>query len=398
MFKSIRVKFKHTLRVLLQKNGAKVRTISETTKSRACHLRKSAIIINFVAHSTPFSIMTRHFSALTRRLIFGSASLLLAASLMGGCKKEQSSLEARFPEKFEGKTVEMVSFADSAILSSGVVRDGRVLFDNADILSDTPRLVELTIDGRVKAFAVIEPGKAVLSDSLHAATGTPLNDRFATLMARLDSVESLDDINAYVDFADRQYADNRENPLGQYFALEVIKFAEPARVDSLLAILPADFKESRKARRFIRFAELRKGTAPGNTYTDFSAPDKNGRDVKLSDLIVPGHYTIVDFWASWCPWCIKELPRLKEILDIYGGKGVDIVGVAVRDKIEDTENSVARHEIPWRIMYNAQRVPYDIYGFTGIPHLMLIGPDGKIIARGESADQTAKRLETILAD
>ncbi len=342
--------------------------------------------------------MTHIFSSLTRRLLYGSASLLLAVNLFAGCQKERSTLEARFQEKFEGKTVEMVSFADSAILKKGVVKDGRVVFDNADLMSELPRLVELTIDGRVNAFAVVEPGKAVVADSLHVATGTPLNDRFALLMASLDSVENLDDMNKYVDFADNSYAANSDNPIGLYFALEVIKFAEPARVDSILALLPSDFKASKKAVRFIRSAELRRGTAPGSNYTDFSAPDKNGKEVKLSDFITPGHYTIVDFWASWCPWCIKELPRLKEIQAEYGSKGVDIVGVAVRDKIEDTEASVAKHEISWKVMYNAQRVPYDIYGFTGIPHLMLIGPDGKIIARGESAEQTAKRIETLIVD
>ena len=105
---------------------------------------------------------------------------------------------------------------------------------------------------------------------------------------------------------------------------------------------------------------------------------------------------MVDFWASWCPYCIKEIPQLKEIHEKYSGKGVDIVGIAVRDKTEDTEASVAKHSIPWKVMYNAQRVPYDIYGFTGIPHLMLIGPDGRIIARGESAAQTAARLSALL--
>ncbi len=98
----------------------------------------------------------------------------------------------------------------------------------------------------------------------------------------------------------------------------------------------------------------------------------------------------------WCPYCIKEIPQLKEIHEKYSGKGVDIVGIAVRDKTEDTEASVAKHSIPWKVMYNAQRVPYDIYGFTGIPHLMLIGPDGRIIARGESAAQTAARLSALL--
>lgn len=323
-----------------------------------------------------------------------AATVVLA---VGSCKKESGSIDAHFPEKFEGKKVEMISFADSAVLQSGVVKDGQVLFDVTPLLGDEPQLVELTIDGRVKAFAVLEPGASVLADSLHSATGTPLNNKFSELLSQLDSVENLDDLKAYVDFADARYTENKDNALGAYFAIEVIKFAEPARVDSLLRILPEQLKNSRKGQRFIKMANMRKQTAPGNRYVDFGTPDEKGRTVKLSQFVKPGRYTIVDFWASWCPYCIKELPELKQLKADYGSKGVDIVGVAVRDKIEDTKAAVAKHGIDWGVMYNAQRIPYDIYGFTGIPHLMLIGPDGKILARGESAVQTRERLEKLLS-
>lgn len=325
-----------------------------------------------------------------------TAILLGVSSLFISCDKKGSSLEARFPDKFEGKTVEMISFSDSVILNSAVIKDGRVLFDNSDLITDEPILVELTIDGRVKAFAVIEPGASTLADSLHVATGTPLNDRFAALMNRLDSVENLDDLLAYVDLADKCYAENRDNPLGNYFGVEVIKFAEPSRVDSLLRTAPESLTKSKKAQRFIRFANLRKQTAPGNRYVDFTVKGKDGKPTSLSMFVKPGRYTIVDFWASWCPYCIKEIPELKKIVSEFGDKGVDIVGVAVRDKTEDTDAAIEKYGIPWSVMYNAQRIPYDIYGFTGIPHLMLIGPDGKIIARGESAVQTADRLKSLL--
>lgn len=334
-----------------------------------------------------------------KQMFPSAAALLLAgSSLFISCDKKGSSLEARFPDKFEGKTVEMVSFADSVILRTAVIKEGRVLFDNSDLLTENPRLVELTIDGRVKGFAIIEPGASVLADTLHVATGTPLNDRFAVLMQQLDSVENLDDLKAYVDFADARYAENIDNPIGAYFGVEVIKFADPARVDSLIRIAPKSLTESKKAQRFIRFAELRKKTAPGNRYVDFTVEGKDGKPINLGAFITPGRYTVVDFWASWCPYCIKEIPELKDIIAEFGPKGVDIVGVAVRDKIEDTDAAIEKYGIPWKVMYNAQRIPYDIYGFTGIPHLMLIGPDGNIISRGESAAQTGARLKSLLSE
>lgn len=331
------------------------------------------------------------------KIFHAAAPLLCGCMMLASCQQQGSSLDARFPDKYEGKMVEMISFADSAILQTGIIKDGHVLFDNSELLSDTPTLVELSIDGRVKAFAVIEPGAMVLADTLRAATGTPLNDRFASLLSTLDSIGDLDDMGAYIDYADRQYTLNKDNALAPYFAVEVIKFAEPSRVDSLLKVVPRSIADSKKAARFIRSAELRRKTSPGNKYVDFQAPGPDGRTQSLSSFIKPGKYTVVDFWASWCPYCIKELPELKALLQELGPKGVEIVGVAVRDKTEDTKNAVSKHGITWPVMYGAQRIPYDIYGFTGIPHLMLIGPDGIIISRGESAEQVAARLRKLTA-
>ena len=104
---------------------------------------------------------------------------------------------------------------------------------------------------------------------------------------------------------------------------------------------------------------------------------------------------LVDFFASWCPYCIKEFPDLKEIYTQYKDKGFEIVGVAVRDKEEDTRLTVEKHELEWVIMYNAARKPYDIYGFTGIPHFMLLDKEGVIVSRGESPRQISERLANI---
>jgi len=321
-------------------------------------------------------------------------ALLLVAS--AACSDKKSSLTADLPDKFEGKTVELVSFADSTILNQAVVTHGKAVFDNAGIVADGPLLAQITVDGRVKGYAVIEPGGAVIADSAYVATGTPLNDRFAAMMRRMDSVEQTDDMFRYADLAEAGYNENKQNALGMYFGVEWIKFADPSRLDSMLKTAPENFVNAPRTQKAIAASRLRLATSPGHKYTDFSAPGRDGKTVSLSSLVKPGKYTVVDFWASWCPYCIKELPELKYIYEQYKDKGLEIVGVAVRDKVEDTEKAVAKHDIPWTVMYNAQRVPYGIYGFAGIPHHILIGPDGTIISRGESAAQLNARIVALL--
>ncbi len=322
--------------------------------------------------------------------IFAVGGVLLA---MSACKGE-SKIEMNLPEKYEGKTVELISFADSTVMGSAVITNGKAEFATQE--NDTikfPLFAQIVIDGRIRAYYVMEQGKVLLTDSMSVPAGTPLNDRLSGLLSTLDSIENLDDMEKYRDFAEICYNDNKDNVLGSYFGVEWLKYADPAKVDSFLNLSSEEFRNIGKVKYYEEFARLRAQTAPGMKYTDFAGETVDGKSIDLSSLFVPGHYTLVDFWASWCPYCIKELPDLMSLYADYHDKGFDIVGVAVRDKTADTEAIVKKRDIKWNVLYNTQRIPYGIYGFSGIPHHMLIGPDGVIISRGETVAKIRERIE-----
>ena len=328
-------------------------------------------------------------------LTTAAAGLLLLIGV--ACHRQQARLDISLSDKFEGKTVELISFLDSIPLATALVTGGSATFSGDPIDSDTPVLTQVVIDGRVRAYYVIEPGTAQLTDSMSVASGTPLNDRFISMMASLDSVENLDDMEAYVSYTLDRYNEDTESPLGQWFGIEWMKYAQPAAIDSLVASAPASFINSRRASHYLNFAKLRAATAPGQPYIDFEGNDVNVNKQSFSSLVKPGRYTLVDFWASWCPYCIKEMPALRQLYADWHNKGLDIVGVAVRDRHEDTYNAVNRFEVTWPVLYDTERRPYDIYGFSGIPHHILIGPDGKIVSRDESVAQIETRLHDLIA-
>lgn len=327
----------------------------------------------------------------TSFVAISAAALMILAS---SCKKD-AKIDISLPDKFEGVTIELLDFADSTVIASAVVVDGKAAFANPPA-NEMPRLAQMMINGRARAYYIIEPGEAILADTMSVASGTPLNEKFAAIMTQLDSVENLDDIDLYTDFVEKRYNENRDNVIGTYLGVEWLKYANPLKVDSLLAKAPASLKDSRRAAHYIKFANLRKATAPGMKYVDFPGEDAEGKAINLSQYVGDGNYTLVDFWASWCPYCIKELPAMKELYSRLQDKGFEIVGVAVRDKADDTLKAVERFEIPWKVVYNTEKRPYDIYGFSGIPHHILIGPDGTIISRGESVAQIENRLNTLL--
>lgn len=322
---------------------------------------------------------------------------IVVCSSLISCNEKKGELEIAFPEKFEGKSVEIISFLDSVLLANGELSDGKL---NLTILENDsirfPLFSQVLVDGRVRAFYIVESGKAVLVDSLNVAKGTALNDEFSSLMIKMDSVEDLDDLDKYVSFAEELYNGHVNSPYREYFGIEWLKYASPEKVDSFLNVSPDEFKNSSKVRYYENFAKHRALTSPGNKYSDIIGEDYKGRKQTLSSMMVPGNFTLIDFWASWCPYCIKELPELVDMYNEFSERGLDIVGVAVRDKLEDTYATVVKKEIPWKILYNTQRSPYDIYGFSGIPHHILLDGNGIIISRGENVSQIRQRLNQLL--
>lgn len=139
--------------------------------------------------------------------------------------------------------------------------------------------------------------------------------------------------------------------------------------------------------------EKKSVTAEGTMFADFSAVQPDGRVAKLSDYAGKGKYCLVDFWASWCGPCRREIPNLKEVYEKYGPKGLEMVSVAVWDKVDDTVKAAAELGITWNQIVNAQKEPTDIYAIEGIPHIMLIGPDGTILKRDLRGKGIQKELE-----
>ena len=126
------------------------------------------------------------------------------------------------------------------------------------------------------------------------------------------------------------------------------------------------------------------GTDEGAMFTDFEATQPDGSIAKLSDYVGKGKYILVDFWASWCGPCKREIPNIKAAWEKYKGDKFDVLSVAVWDKPEDTAKAAAEHGVVWNQIVNAGQVPTDIYGIEGIPHLILFGPDGMIVKRGDA--------------
>lgn len=114
---------------------------------------------------------------------------------------------------------------------------------------------------------------------------------------------------------------------------------------------------------------------------DFSLPDTEGREVSLASL--RGKYVVLDFWGSWCVWCIKGFPELKKCYEKYKDK-LEVVGIDCTDSRENWLKAVEQHQLPWiNLLDTREKRPAEVidnlYGIGAYPTKILIDPEGRIV-------------------
>ncbi len=171
---------------------------------------------------------------------------------------------------------------------------------------------------------------------------------------------------------------NPDNSLGVEAAKSVYYLLEDEELEAALGLLSEENLEEQEIAQIWADLQARKKVAVGQPFVDFEV---NG--VKFSDYVGKGKWILVDFWASWCGPCKREVPNIKEVYDLYHGDDFDVLSVAVWDKAEDTIKAADELGIVWNQIIDAQKIPSEAYGFNSIPQLMLFTPDGTIYAKGE---------------
>lgn len=137
---------------------------------------------------------------------------------------------------------------------------------------------------------------------------------------------------------------------------------------------------------------------PGMMFKDFEMLDLNGKTVKLSQWAGKGKYVFVDFWASWCGPCLREMPNVVEAYKRFHDKGLEIVGVSFDKDKKNWTAAVERFGMTWPQMSDLkywESAAVSLYGIRGIPANVLLDPDGKIIALDLQGDNLQKKLEEI---
>jgi len=116
----------------------------------------------------------------------------------------------------------------------------------------------------------------------------------------------------------------------------------------------------------------------GSKATDFTLTTIDGEDWNLYEHL--DKYVMLDFWGSWCHWCVEGMPKVKECADRYADK-LTVVSVDCNDTEEAWRKGVADSGImTWTQVYNPKTVALDAqYLINGYPSFVIINPEGIIV-------------------
>lgn len=336
-----------------------------------------------------------------------------------------------------GKYVYLYEYGakDAAPLDSALVENGAFALKGTQ---NTPSLRTLRFSQEVvepvrvspgenapfMATFVLENGKLTVAlDSVSTVSGTPENDAQKELQGKIRGLRSeIDKLIADMKSGDENLvkkAEAKYEEINQKITEAVVNYIlshtdkqtaaknlydfrysiDEDKQNEIISKADSTFKAVPGIDYMVDHLNVLKKVAVGQKFTDFEMADAKGNMHKLSEFVGNGKVVLIDFWASWCPPCRAEMPNLVKAYKQYKNKGFDIVGISLDSKADAWAKGVKDLGITWTQLSDLkgwQNGGAALYGVNSIPHTLLVGKDGTIIAKNLHGQELEDKIQEVL--
>ena len=142
-------------------------------------------------------------------------------------------------------------------------------------------------------------------------------------------------------------------------------------------------------------------TAVGSPAPDFTLKVLDGANLRLQEQ--RGKVVLVNFWATWCGPCRKEMPHLNRIADKYRASGLVMLGINVDDDVRNAADVAAKLGVKFPVLLDSEKKVSALYDLSAMPATVLIDKDGRVrfLHRGYQAgveDTYDKQIRDMLKE
>lgn len=237
-----------------------------------------------------------------------------------------------------------------------------------------------------------------------------LNKAFQAIMevnkmdgSRMDSVSRIFEgpYNAIVNAANEQMIAKLKKNTDMYASLMAIQALDPDHYSEIYkevdAGLSKKFPNERNVKMFHSVVASMLSTAIGQPAPEIALESPEGNEIALSSF--KGKVVLIDFWASWCGPCRKEMPNVVKAYAKFKNKGFEIFGVSLDQDKSRWVDAIQKDGITWPQVSDLKQWQSSVvrqYNIQGIPYTVLLDREGKILAKNLRGEELEKKLAEVL--
>ena len=339
-------------------------------------------------------------------------------AILSSCSGQSSyKLSGQF-EDCTNETIYLVCSGD--VIDSVFSADGSFQFNGKAVQPEFTYITNNRVvrQATLQCQFILEPGKLVMEPlpdfGEYVVRGSRANNLMAELSAQSAELTHyyeanegkegvLEEVEAkYNDLLVKGVEANPDNMFGIVCLRELAYEQEPMATRAMLDTFDPELQKSKLWQSLDESNSKKLATTTGKPYIDFSQATPDEVMLSAKDVISnPAHkYVLIDFWASWCGPCMREVPFLKETYAKYSGKGFQILGVSLDRERDAWLAAIKDNQMDWLHVSDLKYWSNEaagLYGVNSIPSNFLIDcSTGQIIAIGLRGNNLEKKIAELL--
>lgn len=332
----------------------------------------------------------------------------------------------------DGDSVFLSDGTSRLVLDTAIITNGEFVFSGrCDTTTFAVLRCEISADGStnichvylergadIKATLAKTPSKSRAVGSVCNDISARFEDTMSKIVARIDSVEQMArdttltmvEQKRYESMSDSLYENvylttytnaveaNIKTVVGVHQLSKIAYAMELETIDSLLNLVPGEYHKDGAYVKLTERVERMKAVDIGRPFVDFALPGLDGDTVRLSEVAAKNKVVMIDFWASWCGPCRREMPNVVKAYEMFKDKGFEIVGVSQDYDADAWRDAVKALGMSWRqcsALKGWDNEAIKAYAISSIPNTVIL-KDGVIVAHQLTGDDLLGKLGELI--